>query len=419
MDALLRPFLGRLIKRGSLELLPSSGPPIVVGDGGPPACAVRLADRRAGLELLFDPEMAVGELYASGRLQMVRGAIFDLLVLGAQNIGGPDAPRFLVLRQAWQLWRERYATVIAPSRARVNAARHYDLDLRLYRLFLDRDLQYSCAYFESPDMSLDEAQQAKKRHIAAKLALEPGQKVLDIGCGWGGLAIFLARECGVRVLGVTLSREQFETARSRAKEAGLSETVRFALADYREIEGQFDRIVSVGMFEHVGPRHYNAFFAALARLLTPGGVALLHTIGHFRPPTPTSSWIRKYIFPDGYLPSLVEIAPPLARAGLAVADLETLRLHYAQTLGHWRSRFAARREEARALYGEEFCRIWEYYLAASQCAFLHQGCAVMQFQLVKRFDALPITRDYLFAREAALRGARARSGLDSDIRAAG
>jgi cyclopropane-fatty-acyl-phospholipid synthase len=419
MEALLQSFLGRLIRTGSLELLPGQGRPIVVGDGGTPACAVRLGDRRAGLELLLDPEMAVGELYASGRLQMVRGAIFDLLALGAQNIGRPGAPRFFMLRQALRLWRERHATVIAPSRARANVAKHYDLDLRLYRLFLDRDLQYSCAFFETPDMGLDEAQEAKKRHIAAKLALEPGQRVLDLGCGWGGPALYLARECGVRVLGVTLSREQLETARGRAREAGLDDKARFVLADYREIDGQFDRIVSVGMFEHVGPLHYDAYFATIARLLAPGGVALVHTIGHFGPPAPTSAWIRKYIFPDGYIPSLSEIAPPVAHAGLAVADLETLRQHYALTLQHWRARFAQRREAARALYGEEFCRIWEYYLAAAQCAFLHQGCAVMQFQLLKRFDALPITRDYLFARETELRGRGPSAGGGRDARVAG
>ncbi|WP_374546719.1 class I SAM-dependent methyltransferase [Rhodoblastus sp.] len=403
MSALLEPFLRRLIRKGALEVQPFDATSFSVGDGGSPSCAIRLNDRRAAWELLRDPELAVGELYGDGRLELTRGGLYDLLALGARNIVAPGGPKSLALRQAARRLWQMLGPGIAPSRARDNASRHYDLDARLYRLFLDRDMQYSCALFETPEMSLDEAQLAKKRHIAAKLALAPGQKVLDIGCGWGGMACYLAEACGVEVLGVTLSREQLDIARQRTAAAGLTGRVRFALQDYREIEGRFDRIVSVGMFEHVGRRNYDVFFAEIARLLATDGVALIHTIGHFGPPEPTSAWLRKYIFPDGYIPALAEIAPALARSGLAVADLETLREHYALTLDHWRARFQARRDEAQAIYDERFCRIWEYYLAASQCAFRYQGCAVLQFQLIRSFNALPITRDYLFRREAELR----------------
>ncbi len=407
MSVMLQGFLRRLIQKGTLEVQPFKGAAFVIGDGGPPFCGLRFSDWRAAWDLMRNPELALGELYADGRVEPTRGDLCDLLALGAQNIVEPGGPKFLAVQQHLRRLRQGWGPGVAPRRARANAAHHYDLDARLYRLFLDDDLQYSCAYFETPSAGLDAAQQAKKRHIAAKLAISPGQKVLDIGCGWGGMALYLAGVCGAEVLGVTLSREQLKIARDRAEAAGLADRVKFALQDYREVEGRFDRIVSVGMFEHVGPQNYDLYFQRVADLLTEDGVALIHTIGHFSPPAPTSPWIRKYIFPDGYIPSLAEIAPALARAGLVVADLESLRDHYALTLEHWRARFQAHRDEARAIHGERFCRIWEYYLAASQCAFRYQGCAVLQFQLVKSFAALPITRDYLFRREADLRAADA------------
>lgn len=423
MSWLLRHFLRRLIRKGSLEIRPSRGPAFIVGDGGPPFCGLRFMDKAAEWELIRDPEMGLGELYADGRFELTQGDLYDLLALGARNIVAPGGPGLLTMQRRLQSLWQRLGPGVAPGRARANASHHYDLDARFYRLFLDDDLQYSCAYFETPNAGLEPAQLAKKRHIAAKLALSSGQKVLDIGCGWGGLALYLAENCGVEVLGVTLAREQLQLARQRAQTAGVTDAVHFALKDYREVEGRFDRVVSIGMFEHVGPRNYDAFFTRVAGLLAEDGVALIHTIGHLGTPAPTSSWLRQYIFPDGYIPALMEIAPSLARAGLAVADLEVLRDHYALTLQHWRTRFKANRDEARAIFGERFCRIWEFYLSASECAFRYEGCVVLQFQLIRKFDALPITRDYLFHRETELRAAEERRGsggqkLSRDMRGA-
>lgn len=411
MSRLLEHFLRRLIRKGSLQVQTSAGPAFVVGDGGPPFCGLRFADKAAEWELIRDPEMGLGELYADGRFELTQGDLYNLLALGARNIVAAGGPGLLTAQRTLQSLWQRFGPGVAPDRARENASHHYDLGAEFYRLFLDDDLQYSCAYFETPSASLEAAQLAKKRHIAAKLALSAGQKVLDVGCGWGGLALYLAQNCGAEVLGVTLAREQLQLARQRAVTAGVTDAVHFALKDYREVEGRFDRVVSIGMFEHVGPKNYDAFFARLAGLLAEDGVALIHTIGHLGAPAPTSSWLRKHIFPDGYIPSLMEIAPALARAGLAVADLEVLREHYALTLKHWRARFKANRDAARALFGERFCRIWEFYLSASECAFRYEGCVVLQFQLVRKFDALPITRDYLFHREAELRAQEER--LDS------
>ena len=403
MVAILRHFLGRLVKFGRLNVEPFHGAAFQVGDGKGPSCAIRFTDAGAAFAFMRDPELAAGELYMDGRLEVERGDIYDFLALAAINTIDYKPPlwidflRKLRRRAVWLGPGNR------PNSARKNVAHHYDLDQRLYRLFLDQDLQYSCAYFETPEMGLDAAQLAKKRHIAAKLAIEPGQKVLDIGCGWGGAALYLASVCGAEVLGVTLSREQLGVARKRAQDAGLAGRARFALEDYRQTKGRFDRIVSIGMFEHVGPQYYDEFFARIAGLLEENGVALVHTIVHFRQPGPPGPWIEKYIFPGGYIPALSEITPSVEHAGLIVADVEILRQHYALTLAHWRKRFKRRRDEARALYGERFCRMWEFYLAGSEISFRLQGQCVAQIQLVKRLDALPITRNYIAEREAALR----------------
>ncbi len=280
-------------------------------------------------------------------------------------------------------------------RARRNAAHHYDLSDQLYELFLDRDRQYSCAYFDDCGDDLDTAQLNKKRHIAAKLLIRPGQTVLDIGSGWGGLALYLAAECGADVTGLTLSVEQLKTAARRAAAAGLSDRVRFYLRDYREEDGRYDRIVSVGMFEHVGVNHYEAFFTRVKSLLAPDGVALLHSIGRIDGPGATHPWIRKYIFPGGYIPALSEVVVAVERLKLWVTDIEILRLHYAETLRCWRRRFEHNRERLRAIYDERFCRMWEMYLAGSEIAFRHGGCMVFQMQLAKTVDSVPITRDYM------------------------
>jgi cyclopropane-fatty-acyl-phospholipid synthase len=292
---------------------------------------------------------------------------------------------------------------------------HYDLDGRLYDLILDSDRQYSCAYFEASGQSLDDAQLAKKRHITAKLLIEPGQRILDIGCGWGGLGIYMAERCSARVTGITLSEQQLVIARGRTKQHAPTGCVDFRLQDYREVSETFDRIVSVGMFEHVGMPYYRVFFRKVVQLLADDGVMLLHSIGRMDGPAPTHPWIAKYIFPGGHVPALSEVLPVIERAGLIVTDIEVLRLHYAETLKAWRERFLARRDEAKALYGERFCRMWEFYLAMAECGFRHGGLTVFQIQLAKRLETVPLTRDYISAREAML---RAKEGRQSDRRIA-
>jgi len=357
---------------------------------------------------MFDPEVKVGETYMDGTLQIEQGSIADLmgLVLGQTRDGRPPA----WARPQWLLryLKRRVQQLNLPSRARRNVAHHYDLDGRLYSLFLDADRQYSCGYFESPDQSLDDAQLAKKRHLAAKLLLgdDADRRVLDIGCGWGGLGLYLADFCRAQVTGITLSNEQLAVARQRAGEKGLS--VDFRLQDYRTVTERFDRIVSVGMFEHVGLGYYDAFFRKCFDMLTDDGVMLLHTIGRSEGPNVTNPWIAKYIFPGGYIPALSEVMPAIERAGLLATDIEILRLHYAETTKAWRDRFLAHRDEVERLYDRRFVRMWEFYLAASEMAFREQGMMVMQIQLAKRQGVVPMTRDYIFREEARLRGLESR-----------
>jgi cyclopropane-fatty-acyl-phospholipid synthase len=313
--------------------------------------------------------------------------------------------------RAWRLLRHLYRSISQfnpATRARKNVAHHYDLSAALYDLFLDADRQYSCAYFNEPRMTLEAAQAAKKRHIAAKLKLDtPDLAVLDIGSGWGGLGLEIARETRANVLGVTLSKEQLALANQRATSAGLSERCRFELKDYRDLDGPFDRIVSVGMFEHVGVRYYDTFFRKLHQLLAPGGVALLHTIGRTDGPGATNPWIAKYIFPGGYVPALSEVMAAIERSGLYVTDVEILRLHYAETLKEWRTRFLKNWAKAAALYDERFCRMWEFYLAAAEMTFRYDRQAVFQIQLSKRIETLPMTRDYMLDTERMMRFASA------------
>ena len=302
--------------------------------------------------------------------------------------------RYLYRRLTQLNWRRR---------ARRNVAHHYDLDDRLYSLFLDADRQYSCAYFETPDQSLDDAQLAKRRHLTAKLLTRAGQRVLDIGCGWGGLALYLAENCGAQVTGITLSEHQLAAARARAAEKGLTATAEFRLQDYREVVGPFDRIVSVGMFEHVGVGFYEEFFRKCRAALADDGVMLLHAIGRSEGPSVTNPWIGKYIFPGGYIPALSEVLPAVERAGLMVTDIEILRLHYAETLKAWRQRFLAHRDAVERIYDQRFVRMWEFYLAASEMAFREQGLMVFQMQLTRRQGVVPITRDYIERETARLR----------------
>ncbi len=400
----LRKALTPLVRRGALTLVMPSGQGLTFGDGGGQPIVARLTDAGAVWALLLDPDLKTGELFTDGRLVMEQGSIYDFLSLILDNDGeenpSPIVQAFDRFRTATQLWRQRND----PGRSRRNVAHHYDLGDALYGLFLDPDWQYSCAYFEHPGQSLADAQLAKKRHIAAKLLLEPDHRVLDIGCGWGGLGLYLAGVAGVaEVLGVTLSEEQIARAQSRAQSAGLGDRARFALIDYRAVEGLFDRIVSVGMFEHVGLGNYETFFRTCRERLTDDGVLLLHTIGCSDEPSVTNPWITRYIFPGGHLPSLSDILKAVERSGLVVADIEVLRLHYAETLRAWRTAFMARRAEVAAMFDERFCRMWEYYLAMSETAFRYEQVVVFQLQLVRRQESAPLTRDYVAVAETDLR----------------
>ncbi len=345
----------------------------------------------------------------NGDLILEQGDIYALLEVVARNMTASARRRSDLQRLRFAIQR-RISQINDRRAARRNVAHHYDLSYDLYRRFLDTDMQYSCAYFAEPNATLEEAQVAKKAHIAAKLRLRPGVRVLDIGCGWGGLGLMLSEQApDVRVQGVTLSQEQLTVARHRAQAQGVADRVRFELCDYRDIEGPFDRIVSVGMFEHVGRPNYQAFFDTIARLLTEDGVALVHSIGRKSEPGVTQPFIQKYIFPGGYIPALSEVLPAIERAGLWVADIEILRLHYAETLRAWRRRFEGQRSEIARLYDERFCRMWEFYLASSEIAFRYFGFMNFQIQLTKRVDALPMTRDYMLEASspvAALRTAR-------------
>jgi cyclopropane-fatty-acyl-phospholipid synthase len=400
---MLKSMLRRLIQTGRLVVIWPDGTSSQFGEASKSAdvldVIVRLKGALTPLKLAINPEFYLGEAYVDGALLMERGSLWDLLELCGTNLFRQSSTTrnpFVHMMRGLIRWPRQHNTIPA---ARRNAAHHYNLSHLLYRQFLDQDLQYSCAYFRDPHATLDEAQRAKRRHVVAKLLLETRHRVLDIGCGWGGFALELARNEHVEVLGVTLSREQLSIAQSRARSAGLSDRVKFELKDYREVEGQFDRIVSVGMFEHVGPRQYQTFFKTISRLLTSEGVALVHSIGRMRGPDVTSAWIRKYIFPGGYIPALSEVMPAIEGAGLWITDLEVLRLHYAKTLRCWRERFMANVNEVRAIYDDRFCRMWEFYLAVSEMSFRYRDLMVFQVQLARRVDIVPLTRDYIFDHE--------------------
>jgi cyclopropane-fatty-acyl-phospholipid synthase len=406
MDRLLRFLLNTFIRRGTFSVTTSRGTVLCFGDGTGKPVSVRFTTRAAEWGILLDPELKFGEAYMDGTFIVEQGSIVDVLsIMLGQNT---DVPHWARL-QGILRFLGRYLSQFNPRpRSRRNVAHHYDLDGRLYSLFLDADRQYSCAYFERPDQSLDDAQLAKKRHLAAKLRLEPNKRVLDIGCGWGGLGLYLAKFGGADVTGVTLSQEQHAIANERAEEEGFSQRARFNLQDYRDVAGTFDRIVSVGMFEHVGVNHYDTFFRKSAQLLAKDGVMLLHSIGRSEGPSRTSPWVSKYIFPGGYIPSLSEVQSSVERSGLLVTDIEILRLHYADTLKHWRQRFLTHREEVERIYDGHFVRMWEFYLAAAEMSFREQNLMVLQIQLTKRQDVVPTTRDYIMHEEERLRAAEAK-----------
>jgi cyclopropane-fatty-acyl-phospholipid synthase len=403
MDRLLQLVLASIVRTGSLRVTTARGRRFTLGDGTGKPAAVRLKTVWALLSVLLDPELRLGEAYMDGTLAIEDGTLADFLAIAMSQNGAARSPPMAGPLFLARFVRRRLQQLNRRGRARKNVAHHYDLDGRLYSLFLDADRQYSCGYFEDRDQSLDDAQLAKKRHLAAKLLARAGQQVLDIGCGWGGLTLYLAEMCGASVRGITLSQEQLALSRARAEEKNLDHAVEFRLEDYRDVVGRFDRIVSVGMFEHVGLGFYETYFRKCADLLAADGVMVLHSIGRSEGPSITNPFIAKYIFPGGYIPALSEVVRAVERAGLLVTDVEILRLHYAETLKAWRERFLAHSEEVERLYDARFARMWEFYLASSEMAFRHQNMMVMQIQLTKVQGVVPMTRDYIGREEQRLR----------------
>jgi len=400
VEKLLSWQLRRFIKIGDLRVTYPTGETESYGDGSAPAIAVVLKEQSVLFKLVTAPYVALGETYMDGTLTVDNDDLYGLLALLQQNL--LRRPETLPSRGLSLLRRHMrgLAQANTPNRSKSNVAHHYDLSPEFYELFLDQDRQYSCAYFQSPHDTLETAQRNKKQLIAKKLLLKPGCRVLDIGSGFGGLGLHLACEYGAKVTGLTLSKEQLRVAEQRARQERLETIPKFELMDYRDVEGQFDRIVSIGMFEHVGVLQYSQFFDSIYKRLADDGVALLHTIGRADGPGITDPWIEKYIFPGDYSPALSEILSVIERAGLYVTDIEVWRLHYAETLKAWRERFETNIARVRELYDERFCRMWRYYLIASELAFRHNGHVVFQIQLAKRQDAAPLTRDYLAEKPA-------------------
>lgn len=387
--------MSQTIRKGRLEIAYPDGSFRCYAGDARSGLAIRINSERWLRRIILDPELAFGEAYMEGGVEIDSGDIYDLLELIWANFLTPAGKR----RSAPAFVRRslRFLSQLnLPSRARQNASHHYDIGNEFYRLFLDEDLQYSCALHENPNATLEDAQLAKKNAISKKLLIEPNHSVLDIGCGWGGLALHLAGHDQARVEGITLSAQQLNAAKARAKKERLDGRVRFHLEDYRRITDQYDRIVSVGMIEHVGAPYFQEYFDQISRLLRQDGIALIHTIGRSHGPDATNPWIAKYIFPGGYIPALSEIMPAIERAGLYVLDIEVLRLHYAETLKEWRRRFHENAAAAERLFDSRFVRMWDFYLAGSELSFRYGDHAVFQIQLAKRQDAAPLTRRYLY-----------------------
>ena len=407
---LLARALLRVLGEGQLTIIDPDGKTHrVIGPKPGPAVTMRVHDHWTGLRLLLRPRLALGEAYMDGKITIEDGKdVYDLLDLLGRNITALDATPFMTLSYGWQRLIRAVEQYNPVGRAQKNVAHHYDLNDQLYDFFLDRDRQYSCAYFKTGEEPLEQAQLDKKRHIASKMLLQPGQKVLDIGSGWGGMGLFLGQQYGVDVTGVTLSKEQHAVSSRRALETGLADRVRFKLLDYRQEPDRYDRIVSVGMFEHVGVAHYVEFFRKIKDLLDDDGVMLLHAIGRMERPGGTNTWLKKYIFPGGYTPALSEVMTAIEKVGLWVTDIEILRLHYAETLRHWRQRFLANRERIKQMagYDDRFCRMWEFYLAGCESAFRYMNQMVFQIQIARRQDAVPLTRDYMVDAERGVAVAR-------------
>ncbi|MBP1850378.1 SAM-dependent methyltransferase [Rhizobium halophytocola] len=409
MTSALSDLLTKIIRKGCLEVTYADGRVETFGDGSGEKVSLLLTDEKAEQDLYNDPQLKLGELYMQGRMQVTAGDIYELLALIKSNTLAEDLTFGMIWRGIARIALTKLESLSPVNHNRRNIAHHYDLSAKLYDLFLDEDWQYSCAYFNPPGITLEEAQLAKKRHIAAKLLLEPGQRGVEIGSGWGGMAMYLAEMGEMDMTGITLSTEQLAVSRDRADRRGLSGNVRFNLQDYRTMQAEpFDRIVSVGMFEHVGKKNYLNFFKKMFELMKDDGVMLLHFIGQPYPAVINNPFFEKYIFPGGYIPSLAEVAPAIEKSGLIVRDLEIMPMHYAHTLRAWRERFVARKADAIALYDEAFFRMWEFYLAGSEMAFTHENFSIFQFQLAKSQHATPDNRDYMYRREQELKEKEAR-----------
>jgi cyclopropane-fatty-acyl-phospholipid synthase len=397
-------MLKSFVRVGRLEVVDAEGGRHVFGGTAPgPAVTMKLSDPTLYRSLFFNPELAAGEAYMDGRMSFPDSSLREFLTLFSINRRALGSYPLQKALRSVSRGLKRFQQANPVGRAQQNVSHHYDIGNELYRMFLDEGMFYSCAVFESDDDTLEQAQRSKCRLIAAKLRLEPGMRVLDIGSGWGGLAIYLAKVAGVEVTGVTLSREQHALAVERAERAGVSDKVRFQLMDYRHLDQRFDRIVSVGMFEHVGVGHYAEFFAKVNALMPDDGLMLLHSIGHMSPPGTASPWLRKYIFPGAYSPALSEVFPAVENNSLWVTDLEFLRVHYANTLLHWHRRFEANRAAIAKLYDERFCRMWEFYLVSAEMMFRTGSQLVFHMQLSRNRDAAPLTRDYIGATQRLYR----------------
>jgi cyclopropane-fatty-acyl-phospholipid synthase len=395
-------MLERGFQQGSVEVAFPSGAVHRFGDGSEPTARLRLTDPAAVRAAWSDPALQFAELYMHGRLVVEQGDMYDFMALAKKN----GAKGFITLpaaaREIARRMHRRLRRYVFTETAKRNVAYHYDLDAQLFRLFLDEDLQYSCAYFENGDETLEQAQRKKKRHIAAKMQLTDNQTILDIGCGWGGMGLYLANYAGAQVTGVTLSEEQHRIANQRAEALKCAGKAQFHLKDYRTVTGPYDRIVSVGMFEHVGPQHYDEYFKTIRRVMADDGVALIHSIVRAKPNSSDPPFVEKYIFPNGHIPALSEVMPAIERAGLLVKDVEILTFHYADTLREWRKRFHANRPEVIELYDEVFFRMWDLYLIASEISFRHGKLANFQIQLTRRQAEGPRNRSYIQSAEAAL-----------------
>ena len=393
----LAKFLNKLFKEGGLVLIDANSKKYVIGKPkGNNPITVKLLDKSLHYKLLFYPDLYFGEAYSKGSLTIENGTLTEFLNMALQNIGRKETNLFSELLNTIR-GSYRYLTNFNfIKKSKMNIARHYDISDDLYDLFLDSKRQYSCAYFKNENDSLETAQNNKIDHIIKKLNLKPNQKVLDIGSGWGSLAIEIAKKTQCQVLGITLSESQFEYSKKKAKEMNMDNQVEFRLCDYREVKEKFDRIVSVGMFEHVGRKFYRTFFKKMRDILNKDGIALLHTIGSVNPPRQPQPWITRYIFPGGYTPSLSQMTIPIEKSGLILSDLEIIRMHYSHTLRHWKENFIKNKDKALKMFDEKFVRMWEFYLTSCETTFRWGDQVVFQLQLTKELHTAPSTRDYIY-----------------------